>query len=115
MKDKDLLLVQVYVEYLPEIRKRAMELGWAVGVHGSLIRDFDLIAVPWIEDACSEEQLFDIVCDAVDSIGSMREKVDREDSIARKLIRPHGRVSYDIQLGYGAYIDLSIMTIEETR
>ena len=29
------------------IRKLAREVGYAVCVHGSLKRDFDLIAVPW--------------------------------------------------------------------
>ena len=110
MNDKNLLLVQVYVEYLPEIRKRAKELGWAIGVHGSLVRDFDLIAVKWVEDASSHAKLFHTICDVIDEIGSSKEKIARTESINRVLERPHGRISYDIQLGFGAYIDLSIMT-----
>ena len=110
MSDKNLLLVQVYVEYLPEIRKRAKELGWVIGVHGSLVRDFDLIAVKWVEDACPALELFHTVCDVVDEIGSSKDKVNRTESINRVLERPHGRMSYDIQLGFGAYIDLSIMS-----
>ena len=33
---------------LPAVRKAARELGFAIGVHGSLRRDLDLIAVPWV-------------------------------------------------------------------
>lgn len=33
------------------IRELAREVGYAVGVHGSMQRDQDLIAVPWVADA----------------------------------------------------------------
>ncbi len=43
------------------IIKRAREVartnGWAIGVHGSLSRDIDLIAVPWTDQACSTDAL----------------------------------------------------------
>jgi len=35
------------------IRDVAKSLGWAVGIHGSLVRDIDLIAVPWTPEAVS--------------------------------------------------------------
>lgn len=33
------------------IRELAREVGYAIGVHGSLERDLDLIAAPWVENA----------------------------------------------------------------
>lgn len=36
---------------IDHIRKLAREVGYAIGVHGSLERDLDLIAVPWVEEA----------------------------------------------------------------
>jgi len=39
-------------DLIARIRAIAAEHGWAVGVHGSLTRDIDLIAVPWTPDAC---------------------------------------------------------------
>lgn len=36
---------------IDRVRALAKLHGWGVGVHGSLERDIDLIAVPWTEDA----------------------------------------------------------------
>ncbi len=33
------------------IREIARSLGWSVGIHGSMVRDIDLIAVPWTKEA----------------------------------------------------------------
>lgn len=33
------------------IRTVARNYGWAIGVHGSMVRDIDLIAVPWTHHA----------------------------------------------------------------
>lgn len=42
---------------LPAIREAARECGYAIGVHGSERRDFDLIAVPWVEQFASPDDL----------------------------------------------------------
>jgi hypothetical protein len=39
------------------IRNIAKEHGWAIGEHGSMVRDIDLIAVPWTADAAAPEVL----------------------------------------------------------
>lgn len=44
---------------IDRIREIAKSLGWAIGVHGSLRRDIDLIAVPWVEGACCDNDLVD--------------------------------------------------------
>lgn len=46
-------LQRFYVELLPKLRYVAYELGWGLGVHGSMRRDLDLIAVPWTKKARS--------------------------------------------------------------
>lgn len=38
-----------YLSVLPSIRAAARVLGYGVGVHGSMRRDLDLIAVPWVD------------------------------------------------------------------
>jgi hypothetical protein len=40
----------------PELARIFVDHGWALAVHGSLRRDFDLIAVPWIA-AVSEPEV----------------------------------------------------------
>lgn len=39
-----------YKSRLPAIREAAKNCGYAIGVHGSMRRDLDLIAVPWVQD-----------------------------------------------------------------
>ena len=39
----------LYAALYPELAEVARSHGYALAVHGSLARDFDLIAVPWAE------------------------------------------------------------------
>lgn len=39
------------------IRRVAKVHGWAIGTHGSLVRDIDLIGVPWTADASTPDVL----------------------------------------------------------
>lgn len=41
------------------LRECAHELGYNLIVHGSLQRDIDLVAIPWVEDAVTAETLID--------------------------------------------------------
>lgn len=42
---------------IDRIRSIAREHGWAIGAHGSMSRDIDLIGVPWTAEACSADGL----------------------------------------------------------
>lgn len=42
---------------LPKIRQAARECGYAIGVHGSMRRDLDLIAAPWVADHADKDTL----------------------------------------------------------
>jgi len=46
-----------YKSVLPRIRRAARNCGYAIGVHGSLRRDLDLIAVPWVDQYESPDML----------------------------------------------------------
>ena len=46
-----------YKQVIPKIRKAARRHGYAIGVHGSMVRDLDLIAVPWKENHSSPDQV----------------------------------------------------------
>jgi hypothetical protein len=51
-----------YVKKLIEpIRVVARAHGYAIGVHGSLKRDIDLIAVPWSQEASTPKVLADAI------------------------------------------------------
>lgn len=47
------------------IRSIACEHGWAMGAHGSLVRDIDLIGAPWTDEACTAEALVSAILDGI--------------------------------------------------
>lgn len=81
----------------PELAKIFQKHGYARAVHGSLIHDLDLIAVPWIENPSSPEEIFKEI----------------EEKYVFRIIgeptkKPHGRVAYWFSIGFGeCAIDLS--------
>ena len=106
-----------YASMLPVLTEAAREVGYALAPHGSMARDFDVIAVPWTEEAGSAEELIMRLlaktgCHLCDG-GSMRE-VDGE----KKLVtvrgdtgtpKPHGRRAWVVLIGNGFYLDVSVM------
>jgi hypothetical protein len=101
-------LVSIYSQLLPDIRAKAKELGYAIALHGSMARDFDLFAIPWVEEAVDANVLVQMIADEVDGyvIGDMscRGKISQEPTP-----QPHGRMSWNICWGGNAFIDLSVM------
>lgn len=86
---------------LPDFRlifKIARENGYSIGLHGSMRRDCDLIAVPWVEDAKSPDDLIDALCAALDAV-----------VIGHSEHKPHGRKAWSLQIdGWFKVIDISI-------
>jgi hypothetical protein len=88
----------------------ARNQGYAIGVHGSRVRDLDLLAAPWIEDcAVTPLALAEMIAAALP--GVLHVKGEK---------KPHGRVGFVIypRVMYGFdtwYIDLSVMPRRRKR
>jgi hypothetical protein len=89
-----------YVCHVPRITAVAREHGYAIGIHGSLQRDLDLIAVPWSEVAVEPDALVLAICEVVGGFIMPHQEEPTK--------KPHGRLAWTIQLGAGLYIDLSV-------
>lgn len=89
--------------FLPDIdriRELAREVGYAVGVHGTLERDLDLIAVPWVAEAVGPLELAQHI-----AVGLGGAVIDYEPQD-----KPAGRWSCNIHPGgWLKIIDLSVM------
>ena len=91
-------------------RNVGRKAGYAVAVHGTQLRDVDLLAVPWIEGtAYTPQMLADCIAKALPGVvqGPWEKK-------------PHGRVGIVIHplIRYGFdtwYIDLSVMPRRRKR
>jgi len=116
MTNKPQVLVSSPVPYAvlyPKLVKAARAKGYALAIHGSMVRDFDLIAVPWVEDAAEPlELVFALkeVCTGV-FISSRTDYLLSPDFDARE--KPHGRLSWVLHLTedgmYGPYLDIAVM------
>lgn len=83
----------------PEFAAIARKHGYALAVHGSLARDFDLIAVPWVDEPGTPDDVLDEITNtfAVKRIGDWTDK-------------PHGRKAFTLSVGFGqCAIDLQFM------
>ena len=86
---------------IDRIRQLAKEVGYAIGVHGSLERDLDLIAAPWTDDAVGNYALMEHIAAG---LGGKIEEISR---------KPMGRYAATIQMdGYYKQIDLSVCPCE---
>jgi len=83
----------------PDLAKIFQGHGYALAVHGSVARDFDLIAVPWAETVSS----IDLVFDSVEKEFGV--KINRKDYADRN----HGRRAWIMTFGFGeSAVDLSL-------
>lgn len=89
------------------LREAAWAQGYAIGVHGSVARDIDLIAVPWTEAASSSRELAMALVHVVQRFTGWEPPYATDELLTAR--KPHGRVCWVIHLGGGPYIDLSIM------
>jgi hypothetical protein len=106
---------QFFYSRLPAIREAARKLGYAIGVHGSCRRDFDLMAMPWTSEASSIEALAHAV--AIAACGITRDAPYRWEK------KPAGRYAVSIPICWPEWdddrpslgmIDLSVIpTIED--
>lgn len=86
------------------VRERARELGWAIGMHGSMERDIDLIAVPWTERAVAPETLANSLRQVLDKLYGVGLEVGPNEAHPK----PHGRLCWSFWIRPWTYIDLSI-------
>jgi hypothetical protein len=101
-----------YLSRLPAIREAAHSCGYAIGMHGSTRRDFDLMAMPWIDTATDKDTLAIAIQHA--ACGISYEKIPPE----MWEQKPHGRwaVSLPIcwtewtEMASAGHIDLSVIT-----
>lgn len=95
-----------YSMIIPLVQAAGRELGYCIAVHGSQVRDLDLIAVPWTEEAVPVEELVRAVYIA--ACGSGNAKME-------PVVKPHGRLAYVLFVGTTAYIDLSVLPMKESE
>ena len=102
-----------YAIILPRLQEVARSHGYAIAIHGSMIRDMDILATPWIEGASPTKVFLQAMCEEA---GGFVPTVSPDDpcKIGECILsdgeaKPHGRVAYTIAWPGRAFIDLSIV------
>lgn len=94
-------MAPVYACMYPELAEQARSAGWALAVHGSMGRDFDLVYVPWVRDPVNPKRVIEKACSffAIELVGE-------------PVTTYHGREIFTVKLAYGeAFLDMSFMPI----
>ena len=89
----------VYAALYPDLAEIAKRHGYALAIHGSLQRDFDLVAIPWAESPSLPEAVIkDITKEfSISVVGEPEQKL-------------HGRLAYTISVVFGVCsFDFSFM------
>ena len=94
--------------------------GYALTIHGTVTSDLDLVAVPWVEEAVSAEELKDALMNHIGACGfadHLRKDLPEEQVApivarmgeAQDTKKPHGRRAWNLYMDFGAKVDLSVM------
>lgn len=93
-----------HVRCLPESSgPYAFSYGYALAIHGSVMRDLDVVAVPWTEDASEPQELVDAFAKAIAFL-----HVDEKPEV-----KLHGRMVWTLAFPGTCFVDLSIMPKSE--
>ena len=92
-----------YAALYEDIRKVAMDLGWAVALHGSLKSDMDIITLPWVEEAVEFEMLINTIANLFE------ENMLANNYSVDYTSKPHGRIVATIPIWEDFYLDISTM------
>lgn len=111
-----------YACIYPGLCEIAREMGYCLAIHGTVARDLDLIAIPWVDEGVAEpEELANRLMKHVDAclypellkrhhvpdehIPQILEQKYKQEPTTK----PHGRIAWLLYLDGGCQIDLSIM------
>ena len=85
----------------------AREKGYSLAIHGSVLTDLDLVAIPWVEECCSAEALKDAIIERLGLISVNLDQYSKEHPEPEE--KPHGRLAWKLHMDAGGSVDLSVM------
>ncbi len=90
----------VYCSLYPELAEIARNHGYALAIHGSMAKDFDLTCIPWAEEVGTPEEVIKEITTKY-ALTCLDEKPK---------VKNHGRLAWTIGISFGeCRIDLSFM------
>lgn len=98
-----------YASMWPDFKDAALKCGWALGLHGSLASDMDIMAMPWTEEATPAEEMIKALSDCF-----TESPFSHEHRIPHKG-KPNGRIVYTMSIWADFYLDINIIDSSSTN
>lgn len=92
-----------YASLWEDLRLAAIDCGWALGLHGSLTSDMDIMAMAWVEDAKPVEDMIK----ALESCLYTPDEQIFETTITTE--KPNNRIVYTIHIFADYYLDINVV------
>lgn len=92
-----------YASMYEDLKKAALSCGWALGLHGSLNSDMDLMAMPWDENAEPVEVMIKALSDC------FTESPWKNEHGVVYTDKPNGRVVYTLLIWADFYLDINVI------
>lgn len=86
----------------------ARKYGYALALHGSMLTDLDVIAIPWTDEAVDEFTLLKALKNHLGLCGTLSEDYENKKVLGMET-KLHNRMAWKILIGHGCSVDLSIM------
>lgn len=104
MKDKESVTTNgravFYAAMWDDFRKAALNVGWALGLHGSLASDMDIMAMPWTEKAVHPLKM----------ILALKKCFDKPKEITlTETPMPNNRIVYTLSIWADFYLDINVI------
>ena len=89
-----------YAAMWEDFRNAALNVGWALALHGSLKNDMDIMAMPWTENAVSTIEMITAIKCCFDDPKAI--------DISRSLM-PNNRTVFTMSIWADFYLDINII------
>lgn len=96
-----------YAAMWGDFRKAALNVGWALGLHGSLASDMDIMAMPWTEDAKTPEEMINAIKGCFDDRDGVIHVVESQ--------MPNNRKVFTLSIWADFYLDINIIQNAEKK
>ena len=90
-----------------DFRNAALNCGWALGLHGSLKNDMDIMAMAWTAEAKSVKTMIKALEDC------LTKPDERVFKTTIDIDKPNNRVVYTIHIFSDFYLDINIIRIKK--
>ena len=90
-----------YATIYSDLIEKARQCGWALGLHGSLAHDMDIMAMPWTEEATSAEEMIKALASCF-----MDNPIMKTEPYYGK---PNNRVVYTLNICGSFYMDINVI------